>query len=71
MPDLLGFPKVGIWGNVQEPVLGALGAGEPSSPPSPAAGTWGSGSPDPATSLVQERTGEQSHGSCQDWQNIG
>lgn len=67
MPDLLGFPKVGIWGDAQEPFPEQWVQVGPRPTKS---GTWGAGSPDPATSLLQARTGEQSHGSCQDWQDI-
>lgn len=67
MPDLLGFPKWGIGGDVQKPFPGL---GEPSPSPSPAAGMWGAGSPDYAISFLWERIGEQSHVSCQDQQDI-
>lgn len=71
MADLLGFPKVGIWDDAQDPFPGAVGAGGPSPPPSTVAGTWGAGSPDAATSLLQESVEEQSRCSSQDWQGIG
>lgn len=70
MPDLLGFPKVGIWDDAQELFPGVVDAGELSLSPGSVADTWGAGSPDAATLLLQERTGEKSHGSCQDRQGI-